>query len=341
MFAAEHVGGDRLGLVDGVRHAFQPDAGSPPRKRGAVAGSPDRRVGGTAEFVDRDAVVDRQPGCLGKLRARRDADAGDDEINVETRAVRQLCGGDAILADEPGKTGALADVDAVGPMQVAEVVGGPGGGDALQDTLCGLDENHLQAGLCSNCGRLQPDVAAADDQHAPAGDELGRHRIDVGDGAHDKDAVEIAADRGGQAARARAGGERKLVVADDLAVDMHRPCGAVDGPGARRQPEVDALLGVEFRRAQEQPLDGHLAAQIRLRQRRALVGEDGFLADQHDRPVMAAGTQARDERGAGLACPDDDDSSHPHPQRPASAAAAARSAASVCAKSSSVSARLG
>ena len=97
----------------------------------------------------------------------------------------------------------------------------------------------------------------------------------------------------GQAARARAGGEREEVVGERAAVgEGDGAGGAVDGGGGGAGEELDPLGGVEARRAQEQALAGELALEVGLGERRALVGRDRLGADERERAGVAEGAQA-------------------------------------------------
>ena len=70
---------------------------------------------------------------------------------------------------------------------------------------------------------------------------------------------------------------------------------------------VDALGREEARGPQEQPLERHLALEVALGERRALVGEVGLGADQGERAGVAEGAELRHQRGAGLARAHHDD----------------------------------
>ena len=68
----------------------------------------------------------------------------------------------------------------------------------------------------------------------------------------------------------------------------HRRAGArfaaaVDGRHSHAEPGLDAMLLVELRAAQPQPLALELAREVLLRQGRAVVGQVGLVAHQHDR----------------------------------------------------------
>ncbi len=173
-------------------------------------------------------------------------------------------------------------------VQGAKVIGSFRRGHALQDTLGHFQHGDVEVELARDRGRLQADIAAADDQQAAPGAKLLRHAIDVADAAQGEYAVERAADGIGQGARARAGGEQQLVVFDRLAgAGDDLPMGAVDGFDAGIEAQRDVVLLVPFQRTNEQALALEITEQVLLRQRRALVGGMRFLADQQQRLLVA------------------------------------------------------
>jgi hypothetical protein len=95
---------------------------------------------------------------------------------------------------KPLEAHALADVDPVRPVERAEPVRGLGRRDALEDAVGHLDERDLKPALRRDRRRLEPDVAAAHDQHAAAFGEFRRHGVDIGQRAHGVDAGERPAD---------------------------------------------------------------------------------------------------------------------------------------------------
>ncbi len=62
---------------------------------------------------------------------------------------------------------------------------------------------------------------------------------------------------------------------------------AVDRRYPVAENELDRMLLIVAQRPQQQSLAAHLAEQIGLRQRRALIGRDALVADQHDRLLIA------------------------------------------------------
>ena len=204
--------------------------------------------------------------------------------------------------------GALAEGDAVAGVQVAEVVGGGGGGDAGEDAGGGLENGDVEALLAEDGGGFEADVAAADDEGAGAAREGGGEGVGVGEGAHQQDAGEVAADLGGEAAGGAAGGQREEVVGQRAAVGEGQGAGGgVDGGGGGAEEEGDLLGLEEGGGPEEQAFERHLALEVALGERRALVGEVRLGADEGQRAGVSEGAQAGDQRGAGLACAHHDD----------------------------------
>ncbi|MND61367.1 hypothetical protein D3C80_526240 [compost metagenome] len=108
-----------------------------------------------------------------------------------------------------------------------------GTGDAGQNSALALDNNDLGAERPRGRRRLEPDIAAADDDQSLHAVTLRRQRrlqrLGVGGGAQGHDAAQISAfDR--QQTRPRAGGQDQIVIGNRVAViQAHRPRGPVDG----------------------------------------------------------------------------------------------------------------
>ena len=89
---AEQRRGGNLGLMNRVRHGFEPHAALEQGVRmvRAVAGREDVRIGRARELVDDDAVAAGQPGGGGELDVGHDADADDHDVARELSAVDGL-----------------------------------------------------------------------------------------------------------------------------------------------------------------------------------------------------------------------------------------------------------
>ena len=261
------------------------------------------RVRGAAELVDGDAVVDGQAGLLGQLHVRLHADAHQHHVGVDAAAVLQLGATDAVaVGQQAAQRHAFAQIDTVRAMQRAEVVRGGRRGHALQDARRRFEQRHLQA-LAGRHGRsLQPDVAAADHQQPPAGHQVRRHRVGIGQAAHQQHALQLAADVGRQAARPRAGEQHQPAVFDMLAaVQPQAPRSAVDARHARAQAQLDLLLLVPGGGADQDLLHRQRIGQVLLRQRRPVVGQHRLVADQQQAAFEAGAAHAVDESRGRMA----------------------------------------
>ena len=108
--------------------------------------------------------------------------------------------------------------------------------------------------------------------------------------------------------RPAADAQQQVVVGELAAVvEPDAPRAAVDGRHAHAEPRLDAVLLVEVRAAQPQPLALELAGEVFLRQRRAVVGQVGLVAHQHDRARVALAAQRVDGLHRRVARADDDD----------------------------------
>ena len=149
-----------------------------------------------------------------------------------------------------------------------------------------LDHRHLAALLASRGGDLGADPTRADDHQAlPALDSLG-DPLRVGEGAQVVDAVELGAGNV-EAAGPGAGRQQQPVVAESpIALEQQLLRPGLDPGHPGRGPKLDLVLAVEVGRVDVRLLGG-LAAQVVLRQRRALVRSLGFVADQDQAAVEA------------------------------------------------------
>jgi len=271
----------------------------------AVPGGIDVRIAGAAELVDDDAIVALEPGHLGQLRGRQDADADDHQVRGQLGAggafqheavAAGADRGDAGLQAEP-HAGAL-----VGPqVEVRDRWRHRAGHDAIGD----LHHRDLESRRDGHRCHLQADIAAADHHQAPARLEPGLDGAHVVDGAQVVDLRQVLT-RNRDTAHVAAGGEDQLAVARRVAADGNGAPPAVDGLHAYAEPHVHMVVLVELPGAQVQPLEFGLAGEELLRQRRALVGQVGLLAGQDDVVAVAAVAQRYDGLGGRLAGSGDD-----------------------------------
>jgi hypothetical protein len=111
----------------------------------------------------------------------------------------------------------------------------------------------------------------------------------------------------GERARAGAGGEQQLLVVDGGAVgEGEPPGGGVEAGGGLAGAQVGVLrvpvlVDGEHRRAVG------VAAEVVLRQRRALVGAVGFAGDDGEVAVVAFAAEGLRGGGGGEAAADDDE----------------------------------
>ena len=175
----------------------------------------------------------------------------------------------------------------------------------LQRDRVGGDNGDLQSALPRGGGDLGADPAGSDDDDRAAAVEPFAQHVRVIDGAQVVNAVELGAgDR--EPARFRAGGQQQLVVAQPLAVverDLLQRRVHVDRRAAEAQ--LDVVLGVEALVVDVDPLASGLAAQVVLRQRRALVRALVLGADKHQAPFEAFVSQCLSGLGGGQAGADD------------------------------------
>ncbi len=110
--------------------------------------------------------------------------------------------------------------------------------------------------------------------------------------------------------RARACGERELIVIQGVARDRDGFGIWVNSSNGCVQAQVDILVFIELFGAQKQALAVHFAQKIRFGKRGALVGRHGFLANQGDVAIIPKISQLCGERCASLSGADNDDVGH-------------------------------
>ena len=212
----------------------------------------------------------------------------------------------AAIAFERRDGGIGHDLDAVPGM-----LGGKEGGhrrrhDPVHHALQRFDHDDCAAELAQARGDLEADVAAADDHRLRAGQDGGLDPIRIGKRAQIQRPAQIDA-RHAQPPRPSAGAERERVVAEPGAVCTdHRPLLTQDASHARAEAQIDIVLLVVGLGPEPGPLERHLAAQVPLGQRRPLIRQVRFLAEQGNLAGEAQLAQAHGDLRAGLPGADDD-----------------------------------
>jgi hypothetical protein len=181
-------------------------------------------------------------------------------------------------------------------------------GDARQHAVLGLDDGDGHAALAHDGRGFEPDIATADYDHRLRRVQLGLEPVDVVAVADVVHALQIAPFTP-QAARVAAGRPDEAVVLHDFApreAQCVRARGNLLDPPSQQKvdPPVDPVL----RRADVQALERALAAEVFLRERRALIRQVGLGADDGDRAVEPVLTQGDGAFGARVPRAHDDNS---------------------------------
>ncbi|CAB4911822.1 unannotated protein [freshwater metagenome] len=294
-------------MLRGIGDALQPHAAvvAGVEVVGAVAGGEDVRVLGPTVVVDDDAVLDGQPGVLRQLDVREDADTDDDEVGREELAAGESDAADTVVAFERLDADAEPEVDPLLSVDAVVERGDLGGGDALEDAFCDLDDRDLDAQLPQRRRGFETDVAGADDHRSLGRPEAVADGPDVGGVAQVVNACEVHPGDV-QRSRSRAQAEDELVVAHGVAVVQRDGLGFSADSGDPGLAEGHLLLLVERRLADVEVLDRRRPREERLRQRRPLVGQRRLVADQQDLAVPSVPAQADAQLCAGVAGADDD-----------------------------------
>ncbi len=203
----------------------------------------------------------------------------------------------------------LIAVDAHALARVLGLVerGDLGAGHATHHASGHLEHGHLQAEPACGGGHLQPDVAAADDHHAPSRGALGADAVGIGNGAQVVHAGQVGAWRR-EPARTTAGSQHQCVVGQHQPViEPHVLLARRDLAHAPPELSVHLAFGEELRRSDEQPLALERAGQVFLRQRRALVRQPRLIAHHRQLSRKALAAQGIDGLHGGLPAPRDHD----------------------------------
>ena len=273
---------------------------------GAVAGGVDVRIRGAAQLVDDDAVVAGQPGLRRQFHVGNDADADDHQVGSECGfAAKYLL--DPAVARKAGHGCTGVKGHAATAVQFVVELRHSRCGYPLQDAVFHLDHTDLEAGFDAHGRDLQADVSPADHHDFPAGRHFGPDGIHVRDGSQVMDAREVVA-LDLQQARPAARGEQQLRIGERPAVrsgDGSR--GTVDGFDPNAGPDGHVPVRVELLRTEVDAFQAVLTGQVLLRERRALIGDVGLVADDDDLSLVSFLTQAGGGLPAGVSCSYDDD----------------------------------
>lgn len=140
-------------------------------------------------------------------------------------------------------------------------------------------------------GHLAAHVRPADEYHPLGVREVAAQCVGVPQRAEIVDSVELRA-RDGEPPHHRSRGEQDLIELDLLARGQRRHSGDEIQRGHARPREQLHVVGVPPARLNDQHLLARLvAAQVTLRDRRAVVGRVELAADDRDRALRAAGAQ--------------------------------------------------
>ena len=178
---------------------------------------------------------------------------------------------------------------------------------AIERRLERLDRGDLEPALAHRRRDLGADEAHAHHDRAAAPGDRVPNTVGVGDGAQIIDTGQIEP-RDREAPVPSAGGDEHVVELEAVpAVELQRPLLDVDPYDRGPEPGLDLALAVELRRPQQRLFERHPAAQIVLRERRAIVRQLRLRAHQHHPPVEALLAQRGRRRLAGEARADDRD----------------------------------
>ena len=169
-----------------------------------------------------------------------------------------------------------------------------------------FEDGDRNAALGRNRGKLEADIASADDHQAPSRLEMVADRLHVGDGAQVHHAFEVRAGQRQGAGAATSGDDECRVSKGGTGVCADRAGLPIDAGDAGVEHQRRSGLVVECRRFHEQPVELDLSSEKLLRQGRALIGRMRLITDDRHAAGKPLLGQAGDELTRSLSCADDD-----------------------------------
>ena len=213
--------------------------------------------------------------CLGD-----DADADQRQIARHEAPVCELDGVDLSGAVKCRHRRTQLDRDAARPGVAGNELRQLARGDARHQARLALDHDDLGSELARRRGRLEPDVAAADDRDPQPGADRGAQRERVIGGAQRHHAGQRHAGNL-ERSQPRAGREDQVVVGQGLAAfEADVAAGPVDALDVAAGEQRDVAVGVIAVGLQPELGGGDLAEHQPLRQRWPLVGRVLFGAQR-------------------------------------------------------------
>ncbi len=179
--------------------------------------------------------------------------------------------------------------------------------NALHWNGLGRDNVHLEVPRAQRGRDFKPDEACADYHSALRRLRLLDDGTAVSERAQIVDVRQLAA---GHIEPNRLGAgrhEQRVVGLATAVLELDLATCRIDRRGARAEMQLDAVLPIEFRRAQRDPLLGRAAGQVVLRQIRPVVGCRAIGTQYRDAPSIALAAQRLGGAVARRAAPQNDD----------------------------------
>ena len=306
---AEHAPGRGRTLLDGVLPVFH---AHPLLKHrviviGHVACGMDVRNVRAAVLVHKDSIAGLHAASSDELGHRLDAHADNREVTIDAAIV---FGDHAFDAPVPLKARDRILEDHLDPMIAVD------GGhdlphlfaeDAKQRGGRWVDAHDVDALLAQRCGNLRPDESHADDGRLPTWQNLSAKRIGVTDRTEIEDVLQVQSGNRGTTVACASRDQELVVTHRSAGGQLDRSLGRVHARRGNAEPRVDPVLFVKAGRSDQRFLEGHLAAEILLGERRTLVGRMRFLTDEDDVAIEAVLAESGCGRATGQTRADDDE----------------------------------
>jgi len=309
--AIEDRGRGGLPLPVGVVPVLHPDAAEDRvHVVGDVAGRVDARQAGPAVLVDFDAVGRRSTRRFEEVDVGLDADPGDDQVAVQLPPCR--------CQDPLDPARPFQPIDAVA-QQEPHSIGSVKAGDCFADltpqypgerSMTGIERRHLEAHHPERGRHLAADEPEPNHDRASTGLRRAPDALRVLDRAQVEDAFELRAGERQRAFAATCRYQQSLVGQPLTTFELDSPLLWVQTHRPTTEDEIDARPLVIGGRRDQSILEGLLASEKALRQRRPDVGRLLLGTDNSELAFEAQPSKLKGGAGPGQAATDDENRSY-------------------------------
>src|ERR1700722_1261325 len=253
-------------------------------------------------LVDDNARGDGEAYFRGKLDIRQNTDADDDKIGRDMPAVAETDAGNlSVRALDAGRLHAKVDADAGRGVSRLKIIRDLRGDGARHHPRAEFDHVDLKTLGAGGRGKFEADESGADHRDVSRDADPLAQRLALVEDAQVFDIGEVGV-RQVEQAIARAGREHQMAIIKKAPRGEQQPVGGAIDKGGAVADQFDVLVAIEFVGTEHQAVWTPPAPQIRLGQRRPLIGQMRLVVDQADafaKPMLAQGDGNLETGGGG------------------------------------------